>query len=376
MMGYVKRSGNREASPLDEILADLDVESWLDDNSIDYKRGSNADNLNLKACPFCGDERWRVYMSRSKKRGLCFHADCSAKFNLFGFAKQFLEADNKGTIRHFEAYAVNPSPKPHQRVAVATGGDGWEMPKNVSLPTPEGDTHPYLIQRQILLSTQKAFDMRWCESGWYRWPDPADPTRMKGMNFAGRILLPITDVDGVIKTFVGRDVTGTSDRRYLFPSSLPGTGRFLYGANLCIGAAEVVMVEGPFDVHSTYQALSAHPKFRSYGVVGSFGISVGASDEKNDDQINRLIYLKRHGLKHLTIMWDGEYNAYLKALDAGMTIIKKVGLAVSLALLPQDADPGDSDARTIYEAVDRRKTLTATSYVIGRMQNPYKSPAT
>ena len=91
-------------SVLDDILEEIDLQDYLDEQGVDYKKGSSG-QLVLRECPFCGDNRSRVYFSITKKRGLCFHADCRQKFNLFSFARKHLDTDTRGTIRHFEEYA-------------------------------------------------------------------------------------------------------------------------------------------------------------------------------------------------------------------------------------------------------------------------------
>jgi DNA primase len=312
-------------SSLSDILDDVDLVDWLDSESIRWKRTSSSDNIQLKDCPFCGDSKSRVYFSLSKKRGTCFHGDCpKGNFNLFSFAKEHLHTDSRGTIRHFEAFARGAGIRAAPRITPAvTLAEGWKLPASVALPTPEGHTHPFLINRQITLDTQAEFGLRWCEEGWFNWTG-LDGKR-KGMKFDKRILIPIADLDSTVQTFMGRatwEITDESEKRYLFAPTLPGSGRFLYGGHLVKGKKHLAIGEGPFDVMAIHQAFQGHKDFAEWGAVGSFGLTIGHGNEEGNDQLGRLRTLKRDGLESVTFLWDGEPGAYRHALKAGDLVRK------------------------------------------------------
>lgn len=356
-------------SGLSEILAGVDLEEWLDHVGIEYRRTAGGDDLQLHVCPVCQDDRWRVYMSREKKLGVCFHAECRSKFNLFSFARAHLGADSRGTIRHFEDYAsrvlrLPPRPKALTRVA---SPDDLVLPESVSLPTPEGHTHPYLIDRSVLPATQALFGMRWCESGVWAYAD-VDGTP-KRMGFGGRILLPIYDLDGTVRTFVGRDVTGSSALRYLFPPSLPSAARYLYGSELAGEAEHLILGEGPFDVIAIHQALD-HPEFRGCAALGTFGLSVGHGDAQGDDQLGRLLRLRRGRARRATMLWDGEVGALREALKAA-ELLSRHGLPASIGLLPPGKDPGEVDTATIRRAIAAAQPYNAHLRLQYSLRNPY-----
>jgi DNA primase len=345
---------------LTDLLDNIELEEWLDHHAIDYRRSSGGNNLQLHTCPVCHDDRWRIYLHAEKKVGQCLHAECRAKFNLFTFARAHLGADNRGTIRHFEEYAsrvlrLPRKPRAAPKPAVLAEG-GLALPESVALPTPEGMTHPYLLDRSVLPATQSLFGLRWCEDGAWSYEDVQGTARK--MWFGGRILMPICDLDGAVRTFVGRDATGSANVRYLFPPRLPSAARYLYGAELAGHAEHLILGEGPFDAIAIHQAL-AHPDFRACAALGSFGLSLGHGDPQGDDQLGRLIQLRRGAARRVTMLWDGEANALKHALDAA-DLLCRHGLPTSIGLLPTGKDPGEVDTATIRRAISEAQAYSAT----------------
>lgn len=356
---------------LTEILAGVDLEEWLDENAIDYKRTGSGDNLQLRVCPVCHDDRWRVHMHRDKKLGVCFHAECRARFNMFTFARAFLGADNRRTAIYFEDYAsrvLRMAPKPRPKVEVAPLAGEFDLPESCALPTADGSTHPYLIKRRILPATQALFGLRWCENG--RWQYKDVDGHDKYIGFGGRILLPVRDLDGTVRTFVGRDATGVATLRYLFPPRLASAARYLYGAELAAEAEHLVVGEGPFDAISIHQALD-HPDFRDCAALGSFGLSIGHGDPEGDDQLGRLLRLRRGRARRVTMLWDGEANALRNALDAAELLCGH-GLPTSIGLLPQGTDPGELDTGAIRRAIASAQPYDGRLRVALTLASPYK----
>jgi DNA primase len=357
-------------SGLGDILERVDLEEWLDFHGLDHRRTAGGDNLQIRVCPACGDERWRLYMHREKKLGMCFHAECRKKFNLFTFARAHLEADARGAARHFEDYAqrvmrLAPRAVPTPAPRVCEGD--LVLPDSVALPTPEGHTHPYLLERRVLPATQTAFGLRWCEDASWAYEDVEG--RDRRMWFGKRILLPVHDLDGRARTFVGRDASGSAQLRYLFPPLLPSAARFLYGAHLVGDAEHLVIGEGPFDVIAIHQALD-HPDFRRCAALGSFGLSLGHGDPQGDDQLGRLLRLRRAGARLVTMLWDGERGALSQALEAA-ELLARHGLPTRIGLLPAGRDPGELDTGAIRRALAEARPYDAALRVRLTLNSPY-----
>lgn len=361
-------------SDIKDLLNNVDLEDWLDWEGIDYRRAGSGMNLNVRECPFCHDNRWKVYINKDKKLGLCFHGDCSARFNLFTFARQHLDTDNKGVVSHFTDYTRRfgiMMPAPTLPLVFTPKNKEWQLPESSPLPTGDGKTHPFLINRHITLDTQAAFGLRWCKSGSFSYVDLSGRNRM--MNFDNRIIIPVFDLEGGLQTFIGRDTTGVADKRYLFPATIPGTGRYLFGGNLLPETfTDLVVCEGPFDVMATRQAIQGYQEFRAYGVVGSFGLSIGMSDQENsNDQLGRLLKLRSRGLERITIMWDGERGAFLAAINSGERLISH-GFKVRIATLPADRDPNEVRTAVVREAIENAQELTPLTAIAWKLVPPYK----
>jgi DNA primase len=159
-------------------------------------------------------------------------------------------------------------------------------------------------------------------------------------------------------SFQARDITGLDPKKYLFPSGFASTGRILYNGQNSVGKLSAVLVEGAFDVIATKIALDEDKEFRNVAVLGSFGMQLsGDTSGGGNDQLSRFLELKKSGLKFVTIMWDGETKAIMKAIKAG-EMLKRIGLKVRIAILPKDRDPADIDPETLRRCFSRAKWLT------------------
>lgn len=353
-----------------EALDQLDMEFWLEREGLRYKRspGRSGIQLNLRVCPACGDRRSRVYLNAETGVGNCFV--CSTTFNKAKFIHETLGGSWGDTFRAIEQAAKEQGWRPRKRVEVAVEEEKAIMPPSFSLPTPEGQNLVYLDQRGVTNEWAKYFHLRYCEDGW--WNFKREDGSAGGQKFSGRILIPVYDLDGAFKTFQGRDVTGSDGgRKYLFPSGLPGTGRFLLNGQNALNRSAVVMAEGFFDVAAIKIAFDADLDLRLVEPVGSFGKHLSAGLGDGDDQLTRFRRLKDTGLKQVTIMWDGEKAALDAALEAG-GLLKGVGLSVKIALLPAGKDPNEVPPETVRQAYWKAEPLTEGLMLKWRMRNPYR----
>jgi hypothetical protein len=77
---------------LKELSEAFDLELFLDAEGIRYKRGmgSRGPQLNLQTCPFCGGNKWKVFVNAENGLGNCFHGSCEKTFNKIGFVRAVL----------------------------------------------------------------------------------------------------------------------------------------------------------------------------------------------------------------------------------------------------------------------------------------------
>ena len=336
-------------SDFDDQLSSIDMEEWLSFEGIDFRnaRGSSGEQLQVKTCPACGKDDWKVYLNAETGLGNCFSGSCSkGTFNKYSFIREYLfnYSEKVNMKEYVKSYAREMGWRPKRKVAVAvdmTSAD-LKLPGYHSLPI-EGKNLKYLANRRVDIETAQYFNLGYISSGY----------------FGKRILIPIHDLDGELVSFQARDITGKAERKYLFPSGFASTGKILYNGQNALGKKHAVLVEGAFDVIGVKVAFQEDKELRKIAILGSFGMSLSGNTEGGaDDQLSRFIRLKEAGLQTVTLLWDGEAKAILKAILAG-AVLKKIGLKVRVATLPKDRDPSDIDPETLIACFYKAKTLTA-----------------
>lgn len=356
----------------EEIKRELDLEFFCQRESLAYKtsRGTSGMQINAKYCPSCGDSRYRVYLNLETGLGNCFK--CNQPFNKLSFVHLTLGTKWPETFHYCGEVLREQGWRPKREVAAAVDMGEVKLPESHELPTPAGQNLVYLEQRGITGTLAKYFGLRWCEYGWF--PTFDHEGKPFQQEFSSRVIIPVFDLDGQLKTFQGRDLTGTKDRKYLFPVGLPGTGRYLLNGQNVSLTDEVVMGEGFFDVAATKIALDEEVALRHIVPVGSFGKHLSYGSETGDDQLGRFLQLKHRGLKIVTIMWDGEVDALIAALNAAK-ILTGIGLKVRIALLPFDKDPNEVPPDVVRQAYYEAQLWTPALDVKWRLRNPYAAAA-
>lgn len=344
---------------LSETLGVLDIEYWLNREGFEYKvtRGKSGVQLNVKECPVCGNSNWKVYLNQETGLGNCFHGDCEAKFSKWRFIKAGLGSGltNREVAEHINAVAAEqgwrPKSKPTER-RVYSGA--LKLPKCFDLPI-KGKNLKYLSDRNIDKETCRTFDLKFCMKGWFEYVDPEGQKRYQ--NYGNRILIPVRDLDGKLVSFQGRDITGTAEKKYLFPPGFASTGTYLYNGDNAIGCVDVVMGEGAFDAMAIYQAFKDDLTLCNVGVIGSFGKHLSHGGESS--QMAELLKMKEAGMETLTIMWDGEIQAILDAIDAAL-MVKSYGVTAKLAILPKGCDPNEVEPEVVREAYGKAIVINET----------------
>ena len=360
----------------DEIQEELDMEYFLERESVPFHetRGSSGMQLNIKTCPNpeCQDDHWKTYFGVDTGFGNCFK--CGESFSKLKFINFYYgHGDSwRETFRECEEIMKEQGFKPKREAMVRVDHGEIKLPISRALPFENGENLLYLEQRGFGADIVKYFELRLCEFGLWTFKDQEGV--LQTQNFSNRVIIPVFDLDGKLKTFQGRDLTGTSKRKYLFPMELPGTGRYLLNGHNVHATNHVVMGEGAFDIAAIKVAFDAASDLRDIVPVGSFGkhLSYGAKD--GDDQLGRFIKLRARGLKTVTIMWDGEVAALTAALDAAK-ILTGIGLEVRIALLPFEKDPNEVSGDVVRDAFYKATLWTPILDIRWRLQNPYAKAA-
>ncbi len=336
-------------SDLNEILEAIDLESYLDHVGIQYRTrpGSSGRQLNIKCCPACGDTNWKVYANESTGLGNCFKPGCElATFNKFKFVRYYLgNPSPREVAQHLKEAAATMGWRP-RRVAAAVDFDGEVvLPTSIELPDSAGNNLAYLESRGVTGDLAQFFSLRYCHAGGFKGKIGGEEIRQ---DYSGRVIIPVFDLEGKLRTFQGRDITGTKEQKYLFPPGLSASGRFLYNAHNAWTAEHIVVGEGAFDVIAIHAALQAESGLRSIAAIGTFGMHLSGGID-GGDQLDAFIKLRSGRLRTVTLMWDSEPKALKAALSASEKL-RGVGLQTNIAILPKGKDPNEVSGAVVREA--------------------------
>lgn len=330
------------SNQLGDLLDELDFETWLDHEGIRHKltRGTRGVQANIRECPSCGNTKWKVYFGLESNLGNCFV--CDTKFTKWRFITAHLNVANADVARYVENYMRTQGWRPRQVRSNPVTVSELELPKSIVLPTPEGRNMSYLTNRNITKELTSYFHLRYCHEGVHQYQDAYG--RLGYQDYSRRIIIPIFDMDGKMVSFQGRDITGTAEKKYLFPPGFAATGSVLYNGQNARKATRVVAGEGVFDCIAIKAALDEDKVLRNCVPLASFGKKLGP------DQMTKLKALAAEGLKEVIFMWDAEKEALEAAVEASLEC-RANGLSAKIALLPKGRDPNEVAPEVVRQAV-------------------------
>lgn len=341
-----KRGGRNNDGELDEALAEIDMEAWLDAEGVDYQitRGSSGTQINLRECPKCGHDKWKVYCNAETGLGKCFV--CEQGLNKWSIIKGYLpRLHSRELVDHIKAFAKSQGWRAKRVVSVATNTETeLKLPKSIELPV-NGRNLKYLDQRGITGEYAKYFGLRISQDGKFFYMDDG---KWKVQSYANRVIIPVFDLQGDLVSFQGRDITGTSDRKYLFPPGFTATGVHLFNGHNALGATRVALGEGVFDVAAIKIAIDGEMALRDIVPLGTFGKHLSHGDDTS--QMAKLMKLQEGGLKEVIFVWDGEPKAIHAAVEMGL-LCKRHGLASRVAVLPDGKDPNEIPADVLRQCI-------------------------
>lgn len=351
---------NDNGKELQEALDTIDMEAWLDQEGVEYKvtRGSRGTQLNIKECPCCGGSSWKVYLNADTGLGNCFSGDCETKFNKWKFIRATMGRASTGeVIQHIKDVAKEQGWRPPKRTTMAVNTDRADLKLPKSYPMPhEGRNLKYLENRNITGDIAAYFNLRYSPNGKFFYEGEGGKTYVQ--DYSKRIIIPVFDLEGELVSFQGRDITGTAEKKYLFPPGYASTGSILYNGQNAIGAERVAIGEGVFDVAATKIALDGDMALRDVVPIGTFGKHLSFGDENS--QLSKLLFLKEKGLREVTFLWDGEKKAIQAAIQTAM-MLHGYGFHARVAILPKDKDPNEITGEELRRCFWNATTINATS---------------
>jgi len=357
-------------SDLQDILDRIDLADFFDRESVVYRRthGRSGEQLNVRECPVCGNSDWKVYLNADSGLGNCFGGSHppEQRFNKWGFLRAYFGGEKpRELVEKLKRVAADMGWRAARTVSAAVLNQPvagqWDMPESYPLPW-QGKNLPYLENRGITSTYAAYFHLRYAPAGSYFRIRSGDEWVFQ--RYDQRVILPVYDLDGQLKTFQGRDTTGKVEQKYLFPPGLEGSGVHLYNGFNVRSTARIAVGEGAFDVAAMKIAFDGDLALRDVVPIGTFGKHLSEGD---NSQYAKFEELRRRGVEEVTFMWDSEVQAIDDAIKAGLRLMQ-LGFRVRIAVLPKDKDPnevpGDVVRQTFYEAV----MLTGLSALSIRMR--------
>lgn len=349
---------------LEEAIDLLDMETYLDWEGITYRetRGSRGYQLNVKECPVCGNNKWKVYLNKDTGLGNCFAGDHppGENFNKFSFIRAHLgNPSNRVIIDHILTVSGEMGWRPKKITGVAVDDENLALvlPESRAIPIDERNLL-YLESRGIDADTASYFNLRYSHTGKFHYTVSGEN---REQDYSRRVIIPVFDLEGKLVSFQGRDVTGTAEKKYLFPPGFASTGKYLYNGHNALGAESVVVGEGAFDVIAIKLAFDEDMALRDIVPIGTFGKHLSAGEE-GKDQLAQFLELGKRGLKTVTFMWDGEPAAIDAAISSAL-LLHSYGFATRIAILPEGADPNEVSQQVVRDAFWKAITINKISAI-------------
>lgn len=270
----------------------MDFVNYLDDNfGVRTVAGGKQIQLASGPCPFCGEDRrdLRVYYDPTctdigAKKGYCHH--CSHGFSAVEFVAAYEGCSYK------------------QAIAILSGAeDSFKRSETAS----EGQTESGVVWPQLEPISSSTEAMGYCEQrglteevverqGIYFSPHHTMLPNGRTMWSGNRVVFVIYDPDGNPVSWQGRDITGKSKQKYLFPVGFK-KAEYLYNCqNIKYRPEYLILTEGAM---SSIGWIKAGFEFS----IGTFGKSI------SDHQRRMLVNVAP---KVLYIAWDTDahWNKY------------------------------------------------------------------
>jgi len=368
ILGFYLQTGRilLDTRELNSQLEQMEIEDFLVWYGVDYKTGTGASGpqLNVKECPSCGGNSWKVYIGAETGLGNCFHGDCEKTFNKYSFIKCLFNNSHKEAIKEIEKYSRELGWRPKKKKAPKRQSVTFMMPETEEISR-GGIAYDYLIRRGFSEDDIDYFGWKYCKEGSIIFFN--EKNEQCEQWFSKRLIFPVIDLNGKIVTFQGRDITDSADKKYKFPAGQPGTAKFLYNGNNVIGKSHIIICEGVMDVAATRFSIDRSPELEGCGVVGTFGKHLSKSKNNSDDQYGRILKLKNLGLEKVTFLWDGEPKAIKSAIEHAIAL-RGLGLNVSVATLPMGKDPNEVSTSVVIKSIKNAVVLTPLLTIKLKMQ--------
>jgi len=255
--------------------------NWLDyiEANYEYKYVSGGKEIQLSECPKCFKIKHNagIYINAKIGKGFCHH--CSSPFDFIDLIAYREGVDRKKAYMIYKGLDDGFIKADKDDLSIDAAIQFPEVVEIEDMPM----AFEYLLGRGVELTTAKYFNIKACKKN-FKYSD--------GLTCysKGKLIFYIYDQNGNIVSWQGRDVTGKSKYRYLFPKGFKQS-QYLYNIqNIKDDADYILITEGVFDCIAWWQA-----GFKS--VVATFG------KKMSDCQLDILL---SKGIKNFFIAWDND----------------------------------------------------------------------
>jgi DNA primase len=235
-------------------------------------------------CPYHADKTPSLYINFNKGLYHCF--GCSRAGHISGLyhdlTGESLLKDTGQATDEFSRFAYVPHheevdhTKPEKTVKMTMRGR--VIPADQAPPAIR-----YLRKRGIPFTVARAMQMAFMEHGWIDGnPEEMDNREKPPIEFTQRLLLPIYE-DGVLLSVEGRDITGTSEKKVLYPRNT--TVSTLYDLDKLDRKRTLYAVEGLMDL----AVLRSDPYFEHSTAI--FGASLSRRQIWLLNQFEDFVYI-------------------------------------------------------------------------------------
>ena len=340
---------------IDDLKRQADIVRVIQDYVQLKKKGSNW----MACCPFHKEKTPSFSVSPAKEIFYCF--GCHKGGSVFNFVMEIERVSFPEAIRIVADKIGMPMPKMiddsrfearrHEADEVielnAWALEWWQQQLESSQEARVA--REYLVQRELLEETQKAFRIGYAPDSWdalslyLRQKGAAqEQIERSGLvvkkeegrpgsydRFRGRLMFPVLDVQGRPIAFGGRALKSDENAKYI---NSPETaayvkGRNLFGLNLTRDEIRrqgfAILVEGFLDLIVPYQ-------FGVRNVVASLGTALTAEQAKLVSRFARKV----------VVNYDGD-RAGVQAAKKSIEILLAEDIEVKVLVLPENADPDE-----------------------------------
>lgn len=358
---------------IDRILRDTDIVEVIGERLPLKRAGSNFKGL----CPFHGEKTPSFNVNQPKQIFHCF--GCGKGGNVITFLMEMDRLNFPETVERLAERAGIAIPKDQAAQQAESRNDIYLKINAYALWYFENESsqsvkvHEYLRNRGLDDQTIKTFSLGYAPptgQGLVKYLEGKKvPFRLvedlglarrrdDGSSydfFRDRLIFPISNKNGKIIAFGGRDLSGDSPAKYINSQESPVyfKGRELYGFKQAkdeiLSKKEVIIVEGYMDVLACHQ-------LGLKNVVAPLGTSL----------TEKQVQILRRMTERIVLMFDGD-SAGKKALVRAAELCMSAGVHPYAVVLPDDRDPGDfllaEDKSALAEIV--RKAALLMDWVMG-----------